>query len=311
MRDLFLVISSTLLLSSLLGCGGGTAGKSAVLGPSTPSAPKKFNHVFVLVEENQKYSDVIGSPQAPYLNSLARTFALATRYYANAHNSLLDYFELTTGQTIAADDTYPGTVTANNVVRILTAAGKTWRVYAESLPSVGYLGSSVFPYARDHNPFTYFSDVLNDPTQASNVVGLDQLKADIANAQFADYSFIIPDQNNNTHDCPVGLNACTNEDKLAAMDQWLQSNIAPLLASSAFQAKSVLIITFDESRADDFAYGGGQVATIFAGSGVKPGYHSTAFYQHQSVLRFTLEALGLEDLPGAAAAAPRMQEFLK
>jgi len=31
-------------------------------------------------------------------------------------------------------------VSMDNVVRELVAAGKTWKAYAESLPSVGYLG---------------------------------------------------------------------------------------------------------------------------------------------------------------------------
>jgi len=296
------------LLSS--GCGGGSSNSPSNPSPDIRPTPQSA-HVFILVGENQQYSDIIGNSLLPYLNGLATSNALATNYFANAHNSLLDYFMLTTGQTIATDDNYTGTVTDNNVVRALSAAGKTWRVYAESLPSTGYTGANVLPYVKDHNAFTYFSDVLNDQNQAANIVDLNRLTADIASGQFADYSFIIPNQNHNSHDCPVGFAACANEDKLAAMDSWLKQQLTPLLASSIFQQNSVLIITFDESVVTDLSGGGGKVATIFVGPQVKPGFRSTKRYQHQSTLRFTMETLGVSDLPGAAATAPRMSEFFK
>ncbi len=42
----------------------------------------------------------------------------------------------------------------DNVVRELTAAGKTWKSYAESLPSVGYTGGDQGAYLRHHNPMS-------------------------------------------------------------------------------------------------------------------------------------------------------------
>ena len=285
---------------SILSCGGGSV--------STDQPPAKlslqFDHVFVLVAENQSFSKVVGNPSMPFLNSLISKYALATNYFANMHNSLPNYFELTTGDTIATDDLFAGTVTQNNVVRALTTAGKSWKCYAENLPSAGYLGATVFPYAKDHIPFAYFSDVLNNSSQASNLVGLGQLSADITSGQFAAYSFIVPNQINNTHDCPSGGSNCTNTQKLGMLDQWLQAQVTPLLSSTVFQQNSVLIITFDEGDISDVAHGGGQVATVVIGSRVRPGYRSTTFYQHQSTLRFTLEALGVKDLPGASASAP-------
>jgi Bacterial Ig domain len=41
----------------------------------------------------------------------------------------------------------------------------------------------------------------------------------------------------------------------------------------------------------------------------KPGYRSTTFYQHPSVLKTVGEALGLSSFPGAAQNAPDMAEF--
>ena len=73
----------------------------------------------------------------PYFNSLASQNVLFTQYYANTHPSIGNYFMITTGQIITNNDSFTGTVTQDNIVRHMLTAGKTWKSYAESLPSVG------------------------------------------------------------------------------------------------------------------------------------------------------------------------------
>src|SRR5512146_2873146 len=98
----------------------------------------QFKHVVVVVEENHSYSHVIGNPAMPYLNHLANTYGLAKDYYANTHPSIGNYFMLTTGKIVTNNDGYTGVLTGNNIVQQLMTAGKTWKVYAESLPYTGY-----------------------------------------------------------------------------------------------------------------------------------------------------------------------------
>ena len=62
------------------------------------------------------------------------------------HPSIGNYFELTAGKIIANDDAYKTTVTADNIVRHLLTAGKTWKEYTEGLPSVGYTGGDTGKY---------------------------------------------------------------------------------------------------------------------------------------------------------------------
>jgi hypothetical protein len=101
-----------------------------------PQAPvPAFDRVFIVVEENQSFANVIGSPSMPYLNALADRYGLAVNYFANTQPSIGNYFWLTTGQVITNDSNFTGTVTAENIVRQLNGAGKTWKSYAESLPS--------------------------------------------------------------------------------------------------------------------------------------------------------------------------------
>lgn len=292
------------------GTGGGGGGSNQGNGSSIPL----FTHEFIVLEENHSFNDVIGSSSMPYLNALATANGLAMQYYADAHPSLPNYFMLTVGAgtsiTGTAGDAYNGVVTQDNVVRALTAAGKTWKCYAESLPSVGYLGGDSGAYLQHHDPFVYFSDVQSSSTQASNIVPFTQLATDITNSTLPDYAFIVPNANDDAHNCPTGLSTCTSDQMLAAADQWLSTNIRPLLASAAFQ-NSLLIVVFDEAEDTDTENGGGHVPAVIVSPLAKAGYQSTTLYQHESTLRLMMEGLGVTDLPGAAATAPEMTEFFK
>jgi phosphatidylinositol-3-phosphatase len=281
-----------------LACGGGTGVSSVPVQTPTPSGQPTFSHVVVLVEENHSYSEVMGNSSMPYFNSLASQYGLATQYFANAHPSLPNYMVLTTGLTETLDDNFAGTISDDNVVRELVKAGKTWKSYAESLPSPGYVGGDSSLYVRRHNPFTYLSDVQNDSSQAANIVPFTQFAADLANNALPQYSFIAPNVMDDAHD-----------GSLAQADAWLQTNIAPLLASSAFQSGGLLIITFDEGNPSDVMHGGGQVATLIISSTAKKGFQSQILYQHQSVLRLVLSGSGIETFPGTLATAPDMTEF--
>ena len=277
-----------------LACGG----SSAIVQTPVPANQPTFSHVVLVVEENHSYSEVIGNASMPYLNSLASQYGLATQYFADAHPSLPNYLMLTTGLTETFDDNFVGTISDDNVVRELVKAGKTWKAYAESLPSPGYVGSDTGLYLQRHNPFTYLSDIQNDSSQAANIVPFTQFATDLGNNALPQYSFIAPNIMDDAH-----------TGSLAQADAWLQTNIAPLIASSAFQSGGLLIITFDEGDQTDLSHGGGQVATLMIGSTAKKGFQSTTLYQHQCTLRLILAGSGVNHFPGMAAAAPDMTEF--
>src|ERR1044071_3436559 len=267
------------------------------------------NHVVIVLEENESYPAVIGSPSMPYLNSLASQNALATQYYANTHPSIGNYFMLTTGQIITNNDSLNSTVNVDNIVRHLLTAGKTWKSYAESLPSVGYIGGDQYPYVRHHNPLSYFSDVTNSSVQRLNLVPFTHFATDLSNNQLPNYSFVVPNLNHDAHDCPTAPTGCTNDVKLATADAWLKNNIAPLFNNPGFKQDGILILVFDEGFSTDTAHGGGHVGALAVGPGVRKGFKSTAFYQHQNVLRTTLDALGVHSYPGIAGSSADMADM--
>jgi hypothetical protein len=269
------------------------------------------NHVVVVVEENHGYSSVVGSAAMPYLNSLASGYGLATQYYANAHPSISNYLMLTSGEFLTTNDASTAVFSNDNLVRRIVAGGKTWKSYAESLPSVGYLGANVYPYARRHNPFVYYTDVVNSAAQQQNLVPFTQFATDLANGQLPNFSYIVPNLQDDAHDCPAGMITCTDNDKLSTADQWLKTNLSPLLSSSFFQAggDGLLLILWDEGRFTDPTHGGGRIAGLVIGPNVISGVQSTTFYQHESALKLILEALGLPTNMAAATLAPEMVGF--
>jgi len=205
---------------------------------------------------------------------------------------------MTTGKIITNDDSYMGTVRADNVVRQLLTDGKTWKSYAEGLPYVGYIGGDVYPYVRHHNPLSYFSDVVYSRSERNHLVPFTQFASDIRNNQLPQYSFLVPNMLDDGHD-----------GSLAAADGWLKKNIAPLVASSVFKKSGLLMIVFDESFSSDTQHGGGHVAAIVISLKAKRGYQSKTLYQHQSLCRLLMQGLGLTHLPGASQGAPQMGEF--
>jgi phosphatidylinositol-3-phosphatase len=271
-------------------------------GTSSPAPATAQAMVAMVMEENHSFEQVIGNPAMPYLNSLAQQGALATQYYATAHPSIPNYFMLTTGAPQTMDNNFPGPVSADNLGRELIAAGKSWKVYAEDLPSVGYLGSSVGNYIKHHNPFAYFSDVINNPQQAANIVPFSQFPSDLGSGQLPSFSLIVPNLPDDAHSCKTST-TCDDNAMLATADAWLQTNIAPLLANPQFQKNGLLLIVFDESNLADIRHGGGRVPLVAVGPHARATAQSTTAYAHENTLKTICTVLGISTCPGAAASA--------
>ena len=143
-----------------------------------------------------------------------------------------------------------------------------------------------------------------------SIYDFSQLQTDLSSGQLPAYSFVVPDAEHDAHDCPGGGSDCDVGTRVAAADAWLSTNIAPLLANPQFQQSGILALTVDESRTD-YTHGGGHVATILLGTGVKAGYQGTVLYDHRSLLGLSMTALGVSTIPNGAGSAPQMTEFFQ
>jgi acid phosphatase len=321
------------ILAILPGVCYGTSGATAADG-----GIPQFDHVFVIVEENQSFDDVVGNTaDMPYLNSLIRNYGLATNYYANAHPSVNDYFFLTAGHagfssSWTADgflaDHHWASVAGENVATILTDNKKTWKAYLEGLPETGSLTASHSGYVKRHDPFAYFASVVhgdrNHPSQRANLVPFTpNFQKDLQSWTFPNYSFIVPDIYNDGHNNATTRKAagCGDHAALKQIDDWLNKNIRPLVENAEFQRRGLLIIVFDEacdkgSKADNrldpaqpSMRGGGHIPAVVVSSKTKSGTRLDRLLHHESMLRLTLRALGIQQFPGGAASAPDVDEF--
>ncbi len=232
-----------------------------------PAAMPLPAHVVVVIEENHGYSQIIGSPQAPYINTLASEGALFTNSHAITHPSEPNYLALFSGSTQGiTDDSCPHSFSAVNLGSELIAAKKTFTGYAEGLPSTGSTVCTSGEYARKHAPWTDFSNAPsadNKPFSSfpTNFSSLPTI------------SWVVPDLLDDMHDGTI-----------QQADSWLQTHLQAY-ATWAKTHNSLLIVTWDEDQGTT----ANQIATIFVGPMVKPGKYSENI-NHYSVLR-TLEAI--------------------
>jgi phosphatidylinositol-3-phosphatase len=240
-------------------------------------------HVIVVMEENHGYSEIIGSAEAPYINSLARAGASFTNAHAITHPSLPNYLALFSGSTQGVtDDSCYHAFPVQDLESELISARLTFAGYSEGLPSTGseVCISVTAHYARKHVPWTDFSD--DPPNNNKPFTNFPTSYADLATV-----TWVIPDQVDDMH-----------SGSIEQADRWLQNNLSRYVAW-AQNNNSLLIIDWDE----DHGTWWNRIPTIFVGPMVKPGQYSEKI-DHYSVLRTIEDMYGLPHLGHSAAAKP-------
>jgi hypothetical protein len=267
-------------------CAGAT--KSAPV-TETRSVPR-FSHVILIVFENHEVSEVLGNSDAPTFNRLASRYATVSQYTAVAHPSLPNYLALVSGSTQGIDSDCTGClVDGRSLADTLGASGKTWKTYAEGLPSTGFTGASSGRYAKKHNPFVYFRRNLT-PARLGRIVPLSGFLADVHGGRLPAFSLVVPDLCHDMHDCGV-----------ATGDTWLGAFLRPLLRGPVLK-NSVVFVVFDEGTTD--VGGGGRVAALALGPLVRRHARSTGPTNHYGLLRTIEAGLGLPLLGRSAGARP-------
>ncbi len=319
LRRLAPTLAALALLVTAAGCGRASSGLDASPTSSVGAVPAassplpssvstaatggKVAHVVRIVLENKSASEIIGGHDAPFINALARRSGYASDYSALFHPSLPNYIALTSGSNQGiTDDRSPPTagyaVSAVNLADRIDASGRTWKSYAESIPSPGFASGDTSLYATRHVPFLYYTDILDDAQRRiTHVVPFTDLPQDFGSASTTpDFSFVTPNLYDDMHDGPV-----------SAGDSWLARWVPVILASPAFkEAPSLLVITWDEGTGSDQ-----KVATILAGSAVKARYRSGRPYDHYSLLHTIETVWGLRPMTANDAGAATMEEFLR
>src|SRR5579859_3965302 len=210
------------------------------------SGTTSVSHVFFITMEDHGYHQIIGNPEAPYINSLARTYDLAKNYFALSHLDLPNYLQLVAGSNLGiTTNCNTCYVSGNYLASEIESAGKTWKAYMESMPSNCYLNDAG-SYLVDHNPFAYFTNLRSSCNLYD--VPYTQFHADLTSGQIPNFVWIAP---NTMNDMENGT--------IQQGDSWLSQEIPAILQSSAFRNNGILFITWDEA---DKASSSNQVATL-------------------------------------------------
>ena len=317
--------------------------------------------VINLENENYATSWGATSP-AKYLNgTLRKKGQLLTKYYAIGHVSLDNYIaqisgqspnistqtDCTTytdfvstgtgtyGQALGKGCVYPKTV--KTIGDQLVAAHKTWKAYNEDIgnsptdpkacrhPAIGGKDTTITPtatdmYATRHNPWVYFHSIVDSPICHTNDVGLGALPKDLATAASTpNLVYITPNVCDDGHDAP-----CKDgrPGGLVSADAFLKTWVPKILASAAYKAGGMLVITFDEAgfgkTGDSTACchtpaspnapkpglngpGGGRVGALVISTRTRPATTNATPYNHYALLCSMENVFGLKHLGFAGA----------
>jgi phospholipase C len=246
------------------------------------SAPSTYAHVVIVVMENKKYSSVVGAATAPFQTSLAKSCASANHYAQAASPSRPNYIAMTSGNTYGCEGSNadpPGGCAppSPSLFKQVVDTGRTVRLYAQGMTSNCETVSHGL-YAVKHNPWPYYASEASLCQQFN-----EPLPATLDPSNLPTLTYIVPDLCNDSHDCSVAVG-----------DQWLQTYLEPILASTEYLAGSTaVLITYDEYT---------PLPNMFVSRSARPGTVVTATTSHYALLRTIEDMLGLNPLGQASTA---------
>lgn len=264
------------------------------------AAPPTWDHVVVVIEENKSITQVIGSGQAPYIDSLAAGGVSLTNMYGLTHPSQPNYLQFFSGsnQGVTNNNDTSAITPFNtpNLGAALIAGGATFTGYSESMPSPGYTGFEANSglYARRHNPWVQWQ-AADAPSNYHLAATTNQPFTSLPN-NFSDLpavSIVVPNNQNNMHDGTI-----------LAGDTWLQQNLGAY-ATWAQGHNSLLVVTFDEDNSSSR----NRIPTVLYGADVRQGVQLDSTWTLHNLLRTVEDAYGVSHSGSAAQVHPIVGAF--
>jgi hypothetical protein len=260
-----------------------------------------YSHVFVIVEENHNYADIIGNANAPNFNRWASTYGSSTRYDGTIHPSEGNYVGMVGGNSYGIENDNLWTtnsVNQPNLVDQLERANLSWKGYFENMPSAGYTGMFFDNqlYASKHNGFLNFNDINSDPARLNKLVPYGNFASDLGSGVAPNFSYIVPNQCNDMH----GLSQCPDDQtNIRVADTWAGNAVSQITASSAWSTgNNAIVIVWDESATGnsgccDANPGGGRVPFIVITNHGPRGLQDSTAGNHYSLVASIQQVFGL------------------
>lgn len=285
-----------------------------------------YDHVFLIIMENENYRQIVGNRFAPILNALAKDYGVATNYSGVADPSEPNYVAMLGGDFfgISSDDPYwfPGhTVDAANLMSQLDQFGKTWKGYFQNMPYPGYRGycypdkcngipDADTEYVAKHNGIVNFANLQN-PTDFAKMVPLQQLSVDLAAGTVPNFSYIVPNECNDIHGAPPwcvdsNISGTVQQNWLIAHgDKFVGQIVNQITSSSMWETgDNAIIVTFDEGESPTDL-----VFTVVISNHGQRGIQDDTTYNHYSLLASLQQTFSLGCLLNSCAATPMTKLF--
>lgn len=303
---LALACAAPAVVAPLSAAGPWTSTSKPPSGAPSPARPcgtdkvAAVRQVMVVWEENHSYSSIMGNPQAPEINSLARKCGLATNYRSLTHPSLPNYLEMTSG---AAYTSWPWVSDCDAVVGCRTSAPsifselssprRQWRSYAEGMGSnCGTV--SYGEYAARHNPAVYYTNIGAKCRKWDQPMGTPSegpLRADLVRGPVGALTTVTPDVEHDMHNGTV-----------AQGDAWLRTWLPLVIASPGYRSGHLaVLIVWDEGAGTGDRPS--HVPLIVMSASTPAGTRSALPYNDFSVLRTISQLGGVAALGRSATAA--------
>src|SRR5467141_3316029 len=292
---------------------------------SAPPSGSLFDHVVIIMMENQGIFDIcrdspppcLTSGPAPYVAGLANGYGIGSRYLSLINTSQPNYIALIGGSTLGCTSSGCPTITAPNLVDRFEAAGLSWKGYFENQNvASGCDSSSHEPYEPIHNPFISFQDISSNTARCNQLVlanpstcGVTDcvLINDLNSGSAPNFMWLTPNDCNNMRGASGICSA-----SITTGDNYLKSLVPQILNSNTFKTgRSALFITFDEGNGYCPLNGSSEscVYSVWAGSAARTGFGSTNLYNHYSFPKTIETNWNLASLSSGDGSATAMTEF--
>ena len=295
----------------------------------------QIDHVQLIYMENKGVGNIIGSPNAPFINSLINSQDYVANYYALGHPSDPNYFRIMGGSDFGlAYNPVSNVINANSLMQEMDQQGISWVGYAQGMPAPGTIVSSG-TYATDALPFLEFKYVFNNTPayQQTHLQPLTQLSNGLADPNTAPrFAWIAADGANNMEG-PLtspsdyarwAVSQLTNHQyNVAAGDAFVQQQVQTIEASPTWNSSQsdVIYITMDEDS-NNLSLGlgneGNHVVMVAIpnqaaiDAGMQPGPYVVNGYANEYSLMSTIEYnMGLPPLTANDTYAPPMNGLWK
>jgi hypothetical protein len=283
-----------------------------LIGSDAPSAlGQSSNHLMVIMFENKEYNQVVGSPNAPYINNtLIHTGRLFTHYYSAVHPSLPNYLVTTSAGfwNCAAGATSTckiGLDPDENIFHQMDQAALpiSWKAYMEDMTSNCQVSSNA-TYTSRHNPPAYYQNlgVNGDHSCSSRDVPFTQVTADMTAGTLPAFAWITPNIYDDMDTAPTN-GACALSTALASRvcqgDLWLSTHVPALLADNGMNDVTIVLL-FDEGTTSNG--GGGNTLALEVGPNTCTGCTYDGALSHYGMLLAIEDWFGLPHLTPAVAS---------